>query len=154
MFEKILVCLDGSKSGEGILPYVEAQALKFGSKVTLLQVVNLTSADFAGVTSRTPADESQMVAKQIERVMGEAKKYLDDIDKRVKARGIEVDSVVLNSESVDTAIVHYAEKNNIELIAITSHGHGGWKDFLFGSTADSILRKSSLPVLMIKGGKD
>ena len=39
MFEKILVCLDGSNLSEQILPFAEAQALKFNSKVILFQVV-------------------------------------------------------------------------------------------------------------------
>lgn len=150
MFQKILVCLDGSKPAEEIIPYVEAQALNFGSKVMLLSVVDLSSSDFAGVTSRTMADESQMVAKQIERAVGDAQSYLDGVAQQLKAKGVAVESVVLQDKSVDTTIVKYAEENKIDLIAITSHGRGSWRHIILGSTADSILRKSAVPILVIK----
>ena len=44
MFERILVCLDGSELAEQILPYATEQALQFNSKLTLLQVVPMPSS--------------------------------------------------------------------------------------------------------------
>ena len=41
MFEKVVVCLDGSELAEQILPYVTEEAMHFGSKVVLLQVISL-----------------------------------------------------------------------------------------------------------------
>jgi K+-sensing histidine kinase KdpD len=44
MFERILVCLDGSKLAEQILRYTTEQALKFDGRVTLLQVMTIPSS--------------------------------------------------------------------------------------------------------------
>ncbi len=38
MFDKILVCLDGTEYSEQILPFVIEQSAKFGGKVVLLKV--------------------------------------------------------------------------------------------------------------------
>ena len=43
MFEKILVCLDGSNLAEQILPYAIEEALHFNSKIVLLQVITPSS---------------------------------------------------------------------------------------------------------------
>jgi len=40
MFEKILVCLDGSELAEQILPYASEEAAKLGSTLVLLHVVH------------------------------------------------------------------------------------------------------------------
>ena len=39
MFKKILVCLDGSHLAEQILPYATDTALRFGSKLVMVQVI-------------------------------------------------------------------------------------------------------------------
>jgi len=41
MFERILVCLDGSKLAEQILPYAKEEAVHFDSQLTLLEVVTV-----------------------------------------------------------------------------------------------------------------
>jgi len=48
MFEKILVCLDGSDLAEQILPYAKEQALHFNSKIIPLQVI-VTSSTVATI---------------------------------------------------------------------------------------------------------
>jgi len=40
MFERIIVCLDGSELAEQILPYVVEQARRFNSALGLLRVVS------------------------------------------------------------------------------------------------------------------
>ncbi len=40
MFKKILVCLDGSRLAEQVLPYATEEALHFDSRMILMQVVS------------------------------------------------------------------------------------------------------------------
>jgi len=44
----------------------------------------------------------------------------------------------------------YAEGNNINLIAIATHGRSGLRRGVFGSVADYVLRESGLPMLVIR----
>ncbi len=138
MFEKILVCLDGSKYAEQILPYVESQALKFSSKVILLQVTDI------------PTGKNQTTTKQTQKVKSEGKAYLKGIARPLQVQGVEVECVVLQSRSIGEAIVDYANENKVDLIAISKHSYISTGQFVFGSVADFILDESELPTLVIK----
>jgi nucleotide-binding universal stress UspA family protein len=47
-------------------------------------------------------------------------------------------------------IVDYANRNNIDLIAIVTHGRRGLGRILFGSVAEYVVKHSKLPVLLVK----
>ena len=139
MFERILVCLDGSKAAEQILPYVESQALKFSSKVILLQVTDIPTGKNQTTTT-----------KQTQKVKSEGKAYLKGIARPLQVQGVEVECVVLQSGSIGEAIVDYANENKVDLIAISKHSYISTGQFVFGSVADFILDESKLPTLVIK----
>ena len=50
-------------------------------------------------------------------------------------------------------IIRYARKNQIDLIVLGTHGHGGLKHVLMGSVAEKVVRKASCPVLTIRDPK-
>ena len=60
-----------------------------------------------------------------------------------------MESVVLSGIPGDV-IVRYADDNKIDLIAMATHGRTGIERIIFGSAADTILRKTGLPILVIK----
>ncbi len=150
MFEKILVCLDGSKLAEQILPYATEQALKFGSKVTLLQVMSVPSsiamASVAGALPQT----GDVVEEEVKRREDEIRTYLDGVAKPMIKQGIDVESVQLGPSQPAEAIVQYAQDNSFNLICIATHGHSGLGRAVFGSVADYVLRQSGLPIMVIK----
>jgi nucleotide-binding universal stress UspA family protein len=147
MFKKILVCLDGSKLGEQILPYATEEALHFKSKVVLIRVVmRLITVPEPAQPGYIPVPE---LAEQIKKEEKEAKQYLESVAQKMREKGIEVESIVLSGIPGDV-IVRYADKNSIDLIAMATHGRSGIERIVFGSAADTILRKTSLPILVIK----
>jgi nucleotide-binding universal stress UspA family protein len=46
--------------------------------------------------------------------------------------------------------LNFADKNNIDLIAIATHGSSGLGRTIFGSVADHVLRGAGLPVMVMK----
>jgi universal stress protein A len=48
------------------------------------------------------------------------------------------------------SIINYAEKLGAEVIVIASHGRKGLKRLLMGSVAESVMRDSKVPVLMVR----
>ena len=148
MFDKILVCLDGSKLAEQILPYAEAQALQFVSQITLLQVINLPSTAIAGVGPVPSSGE--IIAEQYDIAEKDAETYLKGVAQSLEAKGIEVEAVTLQGAQVGEGIVDYANKNGVDLIAIATHGRSGVGRAVFGSVADYVLRQSGIPILVIK----
>ena len=147
-FEKILVCLDGSHFAEQILPYITEQALCFGSRVVLLQVI--ARPPYIRSTARPYVIRELMEEFQAEDK--EARSYLDRIASSLRRQGVDVEYVPLQGTPGEAGkdILSYAEKNNVDLIAIATHGLSGLKRFLFGSVADFVLRESNLPILLIR----
>jgi nucleotide-binding universal stress UspA family protein len=74
--------------------------------------------------------------------------YLSAQKISLEAQGVEVDYAVLSGGSGET-IVNYAQENECTLIAIATHGHGGFRRFALGSTADYVVHHSSIPVLTV-----
>jgi nucleotide-binding universal stress UspA family protein len=145
MFEKILVCLDGSSLAEQILPYAVEEARRFGSTLTLLQVVT------AEVPAVAPGDPQLVVEKldEVSKEENEAMAYLQITARQVKTEGIKVEYVVEHGGAGE-AIVAYAKEHGIGLIAMGTHGHSGMGRIVFGSVAEFVVRESGLPVLMVK----
>jgi len=142
MYKKILVPLDGSGKAEKILPHVEEMALKFGSKVILLQVVEpIVMVSSAEVYIPT----SEPFAARLE----QAHVYLNDIQKRLKEKGIEAAAQVVSSTIVD-AICETAESEHVDLIAMASHGRTGAARVFYGSVAAGVLHRVDRPLLIIR----
>ena len=47
-------------------------------------------------------------------------------------------------------LAQWAEKNEVDLIVIASHGRSGISRWVMGSVADRVLRSACVPVLMIR----
>lgn len=148
MFEKILVCLDGSHLAEEILPYAREVAHRFGSKLVLLEVTMPPSA----VVEPTTGYYSAPTAAEVLREEEEASAYLEGIAQAIQQDGLEAEYLTLPG-SPGKAIVGYAEENDIGLIALATHGRSGLKRFAFGSVAEHVLKESGLPVLVIRPRK-
>ena len=56
---------------------------------------------------------------------------------------------ILEGKVADT-LSHWAEKNEVDLIVIASHGRSGVSRWVMGSVADRVLRSACVPVLMIR----
>lgn len=141
MFNRIMVCLDGSSLSEQILPIVTEVAQRFGSAVTL----------FASVEIPTPASPEFPVELDLIQDLrrSEAQQYLDGVAAQLSEAGI----TTLTATAIGSpgpAIVEYALANAMELIALGTHGRKNIGRLVFGSVTDHVLRHASIPVLAVK----
>lgn len=148
MFKRILVCLDGSKLAEQVLPYATEEALRLGSELVLLQVIVVQTPHVVAAGASSYAVKA--AEQQIERDETEAKAYLGGLAQPLRQKGLDVECVTLRGLQVGGAIVDYADGHEVDLIAIATHGRSGLKRLVFGSVAGFVLRKSGLPILLIK----
>jgi nucleotide-binding universal stress UspA family protein len=149
MFEKILVCLDGSELAEQILPYATEEAIHFGSRLVLLRVITSPSS-MPMAAAGVPAYTTEAVTQQIESEEQETKAYLERLAQPLQQKGLHVECVTLHGLQVGEALISYADENNVGLIAIATHGRSGLGRLVFGSVADFVLRESGLPILLVK----
>lgn len=146
MFQKILVCLDGSKLAEQILPYAAEQASRFDSNLVLFQVVSLANVPAPTGIESVPVGVPDNLLAEAETA---ARDYLDGLAPPLRERGLKVQCVTMIGHPAES-IVHYAEENRFNLVALATHGRSGLKRLVFGSVADYVIRKSGLPILLIK----
>ncbi len=81
-----------------------------------------------------------------------AKSYLGSVAVRLREMGLDVSWVALHGiirGSIASDIINYAAANEVDLTIIATHGHSSWKRFISGSVAESIIRKSTSPVLVV-----
>ena len=147
MIENILVCLDGSKLSEAILPLAAELAEQFGSKVVLLNVIVVPTvlAGF-GETEIEPT-QSTRSSEQEEKV----DYYLESLAQTLREKGLDVECVTVEG-TVGESIITYAKSYEIGLIAIAMYGRSGLRRCILGSTTELVLRKSGIPVLAICPG--
>ncbi|HEV8310282.1 MAG TPA: universal stress protein [Methylomirabilota bacterium] len=131
---RVLVPLDGSRLSEAILPLAEALARDYEADVLLVRA--LRSRDSAEVAVR--AQE-------------EAEAYLEGIARGLRLRGLAGVAWKVWYDAPDRAIVDAARFNGVDLIAMSTHGRGGLTRLLFGSVAESLVRKAPVPVLLVRG---
>lgn len=145
MYQKILVPLDGSELAECVLPHVEsiAKGCSVGS-VVFLRVLDtyMPSAAHAYLSESLKQEMEEGNEKA-------AKEYLDEVVGRVKLNGIEVQKQLIAGR-VAESIAEYATKNDVDLIAIATHGRSGVSRWAWGSVADRVLRSACVPILMVR----
>lgn len=128
-YNRILVPLDGSAIAERALPYAKYIAKQHKSELVLLTICAAGS----------------------ERINGLSKAYLELKAGELKSEGVEA-SMAIAHGSVANKIVGFGAKNNIDLIAISSHGYSGIKRLVIGSVAQKVIGSTNLPVLLIRSG--
>jgi nucleotide-binding universal stress UspA family protein len=144
VYQNILLPLDGSRRAEAILPHVENIAARFGARVIILVVedpaVQLEHDEIIN-TERYLQERAEM-RKNINA-------YATKIIDQFKEKDIEADLRVGRGQVVQS-IIKTAEKENIDLIAMASHGRSGWSRTFYGSVSAGVLQKVDRPILMIR----
>lgn len=147
--DHVLVPLDGSAMSEEVLDH----ALALGGPdvhYTLLQVIQLPVAvETVTVTSGFVLDP-----RMIEADRAKALEYLNRVAEGLKGRVRQVDTAVLVDPQPATAILAYAEQNDVDLIALATAGRTGVRRLILGSVADKVLRGASTPVLLYHPGRE
>ena len=149
MFEKVLVTLDRSPESEEILPYIAAEGKKFG-KVIIINVVHMPVLNLPiGVPGETLGPvQTEAMLKEFRRQLADAPVYLEEKAKTLRELGIDVGIEALEGPPSET-IVKYIQANGITMLALSTHGHSGFREIALGSTAEYLLRHAGVPLILV-----
>jgi nucleotide-binding universal stress UspA family protein len=149
LMRRVLVPLDGSRLGEGAVSHVETLAGSLGAEVVLLHIVDpLIVQPMYGPLLSYPLP----VPEGEEAMRAEAKAYLSGVEKTLSEKGLETTGEVLFGSPADQ-IIDFAERNDIDLIALSTHGRSGIGRWVFGSVTDKVLHAGDTAVLVIRPAK-
>ena len=138
MYKKILIPLDNSPTDKVILTHIKPLALLTKARLVLVHVAD---GYVARLQNQLNLEDSEEIKKDQE--------YLQKIENELRKEGFKVTSHLVQGEPADQ-ILAIAEKEQCDLIAMSTHGHRFLKDIILGSVADSIRHRTDIPVLMIR----
>jgi len=147
VYKTILMPLDGSKRAERILKHVEELAQCFETKIILLQVVR--HPNYLG----TEMTDMVLYQKELEHRLAQAKSYLNALKGEFREKGINA-AIRVVSGPVVGSILECVEDEDVDLIAIASHGRSGLKRIFYGSVAAGIMNNIGRPLLIIRSRGD
>jgi len=144
--KRVLVPTDFSEISAQAFPYAEDIARQFGAEIHLVHVLEKNPPI---LLIRTFDMSTETAVQKIE---DDAKNLLSEFKNRFSTE-VPVKEVLLHGNDFEE-IVEYAEKNQIDLIVIATHGRTGLLHTLLGSVAEKVIRYSKIPVLVITATKE
>ena len=141
-FQRVLLPLDGSASGDQMVEHAIEVAGIEGVQYTLLRVI---AASESPVRAALP-HRGETPSSRTQRATVEA--LLDSKADTLRARGFAVKAQVVIDDSAARGILNNAVESNADLVAMTTRSRGGLERMLLGSVADRVLRSSDRPLLL------
>ncbi len=138
MYKKILIPLDHSPADQVILKHIHSLAQMMKADLILVHVADGYAARFQEELNLADSQEIK-----------DDRFYLENQKKELTRQGFNVNTYLVGGEPADQ-ILAIADKENCDLIAMSTHGHRFFKDILLGSVAENIRHRTDIPILMIR----
>lgn len=146
MYQRILVPVDGSPTSKHGLQEAIRMAKMTGGKLRLMHVVDTTSIALSfDAYAGYPSDWLETLRKDGEGLLAGARAV-------AAAAGVEVDTVLRDNFAVPVheLVVSEAGAWPADLIVLGTHGRRGIGRVMLGSSAENVLRRSPIPVLLVR----
>lgn len=141
MYRHILIPLENSLADGAILGHIKPLARMTGAKLLLVHVAD-------GWVAR---NFNQLQLAESEE-MKQDRAYLEKRQHELIGEGFTCEAVLALGEPSDE-IIKIAHENDVDLIAMSTHGHRFISDILYGATADKVRHAVDVPVLLLRAGR-
>ena len=141
--ERILYPTDFSEGSANALPFAKDLARHYNAKLYIVHVVydliKTTGMHVPHVSSEELYKEMNTWGeREIEKCCAEEIRDIANVEK-----------VILHGVPYEE-IIKYVEKEKIDMIVIGTYGHSGLERFIFGSTAERVVRRAPCTVLTVR----
>lgn len=143
--KKILVPVDFSPSSHTALEAATELAEKFHAELCLLHVIPEYSA--AGLPEGVSPESIVESAKKA------AADHFEVSQAGLKAKGVKASTSIEVGQDVAGSILDAIDREEIDLMVITTHGLSGWYPQVFGSIAEKLVKLAQCPVLLLRTHK-
>ena len=141
MYKTILVPVENRETDQTILKHIRPLARLANSKLMLVHVAD-------GWVARNFENFKLQESEE----MKEDRAYLEQRRRELSGEGFSCDAVLALGEPSDE-IIKLAQTRDVDLIAMTTHGHRFLSDIIHGATADKVRHVVDIPVLLLRAGK-
>lgn len=144
MGQHVLVPVDGSAASEKALEHVLSEDPE--AEITLLYVVTPASSFNYGGGDYFDAEGYQ---KHVEQQRADGNALLEEYRETAAARGVDVETVLENGKPA-RKILKRIEEHDVDHVVMGSRGRSGVGRVLFGSVAEAVTRRASIPVTIVR----
>jgi nucleotide-binding universal stress UspA family protein len=138
VYRRILVAVENSTADRTILSHVTGLARLTGAELLLVHVAD-------GWAAR---NFDQLQLRESEE-MRRDRAYLEQLRGELAKQGLKVDTHLAMGDPA-TELIKVAEEQQVDLIAMSTHGHRFISDLLHGTTADRVRHLVKVPVLLLR----
>lgn len=142
-YKRILIPIDGSPTSNKALVAALELARENGGHVRVMHVLDelalISGFEYSGELMKAAREQGQ--------------KALDDALAIVQSSGVEGDTHLMETpgKRLGEAVAEESSAWRADLVVVGTHGRRGLSRVLLGSGAESVLRLTTVPVLVIRG---
>jgi len=138
MYKRILVAVEHSPADRTIVNHVSELAKLTGAELLLVHVADgWVARNFDRLNLRESEE------------MKSDRAYLDELQSELAARGLSVTTQLAMGDPSDE-LIRVATEQQVDLIAMSTHGHRYFSDLIHGTTADRVRHLVKVPVLLLR----
>jgi nucleotide-binding universal stress UspA family protein len=141
VYHHILVAVEHSKADEAILEHIVRLAHLMKARLLLVHVAD-------GFAARHFNDLQLRESEE----MRDDRAYLARRTDELRTMGLDVTSRLAMGDPA-TEIIKIAAEENVDLIAMSTHGHRFLSDLVHGTTVDKVRHTVRVPVLLLRAPK-
>ena len=138
MYRRILVAIENSPADRTILEHVSELARLTGAQLLLVHVAD-------GWAAR---NFNQLKLRESEEMKAD-REYLEQLKRDLTSQGFIVETRLARGDPA-SELIKAATDQNVDLIAMSTHGHRFISDVLLGATADRVRHLVKIPVLLLR----
>ena len=164
--KKILYATDLSENARYAFAYAVSLADLYNATITMIHVLpevpELLDQSVIGYISAERWEEikAQQLDEAKEALIGKKREHLaikealhlfsENVKQQQDGAGFTTDEIIVERGNPVEEIIKTAEKRNCDLIVMGTHGQGTLADVMLGSTARRVIRRSKIPVLVVR----
>jgi nucleotide-binding universal stress UspA family protein len=138
MYRRILIAVENSSADRTILDHVEELARLTGAALLLVHVADGWAArNFDKLNLR---ESEEMKADRA---------YLAELQQELTRKGFSVETRLAAGDPADE-LIRVAADEQVDMIAMSTHGHRFLSDLIHGATADKVRHLVKVPVLLLR----
>lgn len=154
--KNILYATDLSENARYAYNYAASLAQQYGAHITILHVIEkLTAETFLQIHGYVGEEKWKKLQQEkqadfISKIKGRLDNFCGEISSEVDACAFQVEKIIVKEGIAADEILYQADIDDADVIVMGTRGFGMFKEALMGGTARRVVRRSIVPVMVVR----